>query len=95
MATGKYSARQVHQVQGAVTAASASRTPRESRAVKRQRRKMMLYFAVALVRDRRFRENAIIAIVILAALAQIARESGASARTSLVAWLDAVPSPVD
>ena len=95
MPTSNVPAGNVQRAPGAVTAASASRTPQQSRAAKRHRRRMMLCLAVALLRDRRFRENAIVGIVILAGLAQLARESGTRAQGRLVAWLDAAPAPDD
>jgi hypothetical protein len=51
----------------------------------------MFWLVVALLRDRRCRENAIVAIIILVALAQLAREGGARTRGRLVAWLESLP----
>jgi hypothetical protein len=87
------SARHAHRTQGAVTAASASHTPRQSRAVRRHHHTTMLYLAVGLLRDRRFREDALIGAITLAALAHLARESEARARARLAAWWDALPGP--
>jgi hypothetical protein len=95
MPTSLDSARHAHRTQGAVTAASASRAPRQSRAARRHHRRMMLYLVLALLRDRRFREDAMIGAITLAALAHLARESEARARAHLVAWWDALPAPVD
>jgi hypothetical protein len=54
---------------------------------------MMLYLALSLLHDRRFREDAIIGAITLAVLAQIARESQAHARARLIAWWNAPPAP--
>jgi hypothetical protein len=56
---------------------------------------MMLYLALSVLRDRRFREDAIIGAISLAVLAQLARESQVRARARLVAWWDALPAPAD
>jgi hypothetical protein len=50
---------------------------------------MVLYLVLALLRDRRFREDAIIGAIVLGALAQIAREHEVHARARLVAWWNA------
>jgi hypothetical protein len=89
------SARHVHPVQGAVTAASASRSPRQARAARRRRHRMMLYLGLSLLGDRRFRKDAIIGAISLAVLAHLARESQVHARARLVAWWDALPGPAD
>ena len=95
MATGIDAARHGHRTQGAVTAASAGRTPRQSRAVRRHHRAVMLYLALGLLRDRRFRQDAILGAITLAALAHVARENQARARARLAAWWDALPGPAD
>lgn len=95
MPTTTDSTRHVHRTQGAVTAASASRTPRQSRAVRRHGRRMTLYLVLALLRDRRFREDAIIGAVTLAALAHLTRESEARAWARLAAWWDALERPAE
>jgi hypothetical protein len=92
MPTSNDPARPVFRPQAAVTAGSAGRADRRSRAAKRHQRRVMLALAVALLRDRRFRENVIIAVIILAALAQLAREGGTRNRARLFAWLDREPA---
>lgn len=56
---------------------------------------MMLYLVLSLLRDPRFREDAMIGAITLVALAHLARESEARARARLVAWWDALPEPAD
>jgi len=50
---------------------------------------MVFYLVLGLLRDRRFREDAIIGAVVLGALAQIAREHEVHARARLVTWWNA------
>ena len=95
MPTDIASACHAHMTQGAVAAASASRTPRQPRAVKRHHHRTMLYLVMGLLRDRRFREDALLGAITLAALAHLARESEARARARLAAWWDALPGPAD
>jgi hypothetical protein len=56
---------------------------------------MMLYLALGLLRDRRFREDVIIGAISLAALVQLARESQVHARARLAGWWGALPGPAD
>jgi hypothetical protein len=91
MSTGTGSEREARSIQGAVAIAGANGTPRPSQAVKRRHRVMMLFLAASLLRDRRFRDGAILGAITLAALARIARDGEVHARTRLVAWWDEVP----
>ena len=56
---------------------------------------MMLYLVLSLLRDRRFRENAILGAITLGALAHVARENQARTRARLAAWWDTLPGPAD
>jgi hypothetical protein len=93
MATDIGSGRDAHMTRGAVIAAGANGTPRQSRAVKRHYRMVMLIIGVNLLRDRRVREQVFLGAITLAALALLARQSQARARAGLIAWLDAEPGP--
>lgn len=93
MSTG--SAQPVQNSHGVVATASLSRTPQQIRAAKRRRHKMMLYLAVGLLRDRRFRKDAMTAAIVLAVLARLARDSQTQARTRLADWWKALPGPGD
>jgi hypothetical protein len=93
MATDIGSGRDAHMTRGSVIAAGANGTPRQSRAVKRHYRLVMLIIGVNLLRDRRVREQVFLGAITLAALALLARQSQARARAGLIAWLDAEPGP--
>ena len=93
MATDIGSGRDAHTTRGAVIAAGANGTPRQSRAVKRHHRMAMLIIGVHLLRDRRVREQVFLGAITLAALAHLARQSQARAQARLIAWLDAEPGP--
>jgi len=93
MATDIGSGRDARTTRGAVIAAGANGTPRQSRAVKRHHRMVMLLIGVNLLRDRRVREQVFLGAITLAALAHLARQSQARARARLIAWLDAEPGP--
>jgi hypothetical protein len=92
MPTGAGSEREAHRMQGAVAIAGVNGTSQSSRAVKRRHHMMMLYLVLSLLRDRRFRENAILGAITLAALARIAREDEVHARARLIAWWNALPA---
>jgi hypothetical protein len=81
-----------HTAQGAVTAASTHGTSRQSRAVKRRHRWMMMYVGAALLGDRRVREGLFLGAITLGALAHLAREKRAHDRARLAAWWDALPA---
>jgi hypothetical protein len=91
MSTRAGSENEAHTMQGAVATAGANGTSRSSQAVKRRHRLMMLYLVAGLLRDRRFRQEAILAAITLAALARIVREDEVHARTRLIAWWNALP----
>ena len=56
---------------------------------------MMLYVVLSLLRDRGFREDAIVGAVFLGALARIARENQARTRARLIAWWNEELIPAD
>jgi hypothetical protein len=93
MATDIGSGRDARTTRGAVIAAGGNGTPRQSRAVKRHHRMVMLIIGVNLLRDRRVREQVFLGAITLAALALLARQSQARARARLIAWLDTEPGP--
>jgi hypothetical protein len=94
MTKGLDSARHAPRAPGAVPTASADRTPRQAQAAKRRRRRMMFYLALGLLRDRGFRENAVVAAITVAALVQLARERQTSTRSRLAAWWNTLPAAV-
>jgi hypothetical protein len=55
----------------------------------------MPFLILALLGDRRFREDAIVGVIVLAALVQIARESRTHARARVAAWWDARLGPAE
>jgi hypothetical protein len=93
MPTGIGPGRDSPRTRGAVSAAGATRTPPQSRAIRRRRRRMAGYVVLGLLEDRRFRTNAFIGIVTLVALGRLARESQVRARSRLAAWWYAQPPP--
>jgi hypothetical protein len=92
MATGLHSARHVHLTQGA---ANASRTPRQSQPERRHRSRFFPYLILALLRDRRFREDAIVGAIVVAALVQMAREGRTRTWSRVVVWWNAAPGVTD
>ena len=91
MLTGAGSEREAHRVQGAVAIAGVNGASRSSRAVKRRHRMIVLYVVLNLLRDRRFREDAILGAITVAALARIIGEDEVHARARLIAWWKALP----
>jgi hypothetical protein len=89
MSTGAGSEREARTTHGTVATAGANGT---SRAVKRRHRLMMLCVVVSLLRDRRFRQDAILGAITLAALARIVRDEEVHARTRLNAWWNGLPA---
>jgi hypothetical protein len=91
MLTGTESQQEAHRMQGAVAIAGANGTSRSSRAVKRRHRMMVLYVVLSLLRDRRFRKDAILGAITVAALARIVRDDEVHARARLTTWWNALP----
>jgi hypothetical protein len=73
--------------------AGSGGTARQSRALRRHHRIIIINIGLSLLRERRFRQQVIMGAVVLAVLARIARENQARARARFDAWLDQLPRP--
>ena len=76
-----------------MTVAGANGTDRPSRAVKRQRHRVMRYLVLGVLEDPRFRDDLVVGLITVVGLVGLTRQSAARTRARLIAWYDAVPSP--
>jgi hypothetical protein len=78
---------------GAETMATSGRPTRQSRAVRRRHRIIIMNIGLSLLFDRRFREQAFIGVMVIATLARLAHENEARARARFAAWFNDLPKP--
>jgi hypothetical protein len=80
------SGREARTAPGTTTSAYPRGSARRARAASRSRRRVMLRIGFGLLLSRQFHELVIAGVIGLAALAGLARENQARARTRLAAW---------